>query len=224
MREIAFDTETTGLDPAQGHRIVEIGCVEMVDKIRTGETFHVYINPQRDVPEEASRIHGLTTEKLADKPIFSQIVEEFLAFIGESTLVAHNASFDMKFIDAELKNHGYKAIGMSRAVDTLALTRRAFPGAPASLDALCRRFAIDSSARTYHGALLDAELLADVYLELCGGRQASIVLEDAADESETNILQQPVTIPYRQFPPSVEELEANQVFVSTIKNSLWNAG
>lgn len=223
MREIVFDTETTGLDPAQGHRIVEIGCVELVDKIRTGEVFHAYINPDRDVPEEASRIHGLTQEFLKDKPIFAEVVEGFSTFVGGSMLVAHNAAFDMKFIDSELKRHGYPAYTMQRAIDTLALCKTKFPGAPASLDALCRRFGVDLTARTHHGALLDAELLADVYLELCGGRQASILLETKKEIAiQTTTIKQ-VDIPHRQFKPSEAELAAHEAFIKTMKNSLWES-
>src|SRR5690606_23486385 len=167
IREIVLDTETTGFEPSEGHRLVEIGCVELVNHLPTGRTFHEYFNPGRDVPADAVRIHGLTTEFLQDKPLFTEKVGDFLDFIGDATLVIHNAEFDMKFINAELKWAGFpKPLPMSRVVDTLLIARQKFPGQPANLDALCRRFKIDNSSRTFHGALLDSELLAEVYLEL----------------------------------------------------------
>lgn len=171
MREIVLDTETTGLDPETGDRIVEIGAVELLNHVPTGRTFHQYINPQRAMPAEAFAVHGLGDDFLADKPVFAQIAEAFLTFIGDARLVIHNATFDMRFINAELGWLSLPPIPGDRAVDTLAIARRRFPGAPASLDALCRRFGIDNSSRTLHGALLDSEILAEVYLELIGGRQ-----------------------------------------------------
>jgi DNA polymerase-3 subunit epsilon len=177
MREIVIDTETTGLDPTNGHRIVEIGCVELFNAIPTGQTFHTYLDPERDMPDEAFRVHGLSAEFLASKPKFAEIVERFLAFLGEAALIAHNAEFDMRFINAELAAQGYVAIGFERVVDTLALARRRHPGVPNSLDALCQRYGIDASRRSKHGALLDAEILAEVYAELTGGRQASFALQ-----------------------------------------------
>jgi DNA polymerase-3 subunit epsilon len=179
MREIILDTETTGLDPLRGDRLVEIGGIELINHFPTGRTYHVYINPERDMPEEAFRVHGLSAEFLADKPRFADLVAEFWSFIADATLVIHNASFDMGFINAELKRAGRQNFPMDRVVDTLAMARRRFPGSPASLDALCSRFGIDNSRRTRHGALLDAELLADVYIELIGGRQASFGLAEA---------------------------------------------
>ena len=176
MREIVLDTETTGLDPETGDRIVEIGAVELIGHMPTGRTYHQYINPERSMPEAAFKVHGLGDEFLADKPVFARIVDEFLEFIGDATMVIHNASFDMKFINAELNLVGKQKLPMSQALDTLAIARRKFPGSPASLDALCRRFGIDNSARTLHGALLDSEILADVYLELIGGRQPDFAL------------------------------------------------
>jgi DNA polymerase-3 subunit epsilon len=176
MREIVLDTETTGLDPNSGHRIVEIGCVELHNRVPTGETFWEYINPERDMPTEAFEVHGLSEAFLADKPIFQKIATRFLEFVGEAPLVIHNASFDMKFLNAELKACGLAPIPMSQAVDTVQIARKRFPGAQASLDALCRRFSIDNAKRTKHGALLDSELLAEVYLELMGGRQAGLEL------------------------------------------------
>ncbi|QCK85290.1 DNA polymerase III subunit epsilon [Phreatobacter aquaticus] len=184
MREIILDTETTGLDPLRGDRLVEIGCIELVNHFPSGQTYHVQINPERDMPEEAFRVHGLSGEMLATKPVFERVVEEFLAFIGDARLVIHNASFDMGFINAELKRSGREPIPMDRVVDTLAMARRRFPAASNSLDALCNRFGIDKSKRTVHGALVDAELLADIYIELIGGRQASFGLSDARRASQ----------------------------------------
>lgn len=176
MRELVLDTETTGLDPFDGHRIVEIGAVELVGHMPTGRTYHQYINPKRDMPQEAFDVHGISAEFLADKPVFADIAGDFVAFCGDAKLVIHNASFDMKFINAELGWLNLPAIPMAQALDTLAIARKRFPGSPASLDALCRRFGIDNSSREKHGALLDSEILADVYLELIGGRQPDLVL------------------------------------------------
>ena len=175
MREIILDTETTGLSPAEGHRLVEIGCLEIVNQIATGAVYHVLINPERDVPEDAYRVHGHSTAFLADKPVFAQVAPDFLTFIGEDRLVIHNAEFDMRFINAELAKIGGDAIPASRVVDTLALARRKHPGSPNSLDALCDRYRIDRSRRVKHGALLDAEILVEVYGELLGGRQRSLM-------------------------------------------------
>jgi DNA polymerase-3 subunit epsilon len=176
MREIVLDTETTGLDPDTGDRLVEIGAIELLNHMPTGRTFHAYINPQRQVPLDAVNVHGLTTEFLADKPLFTAIAAEFAAFIEDARLVIHNAAFDMKFLNAELGWAGLPAVPWARAVDTLDLARRRFPGAQNTLDALCRRFGVDNSAREKHGALLDSELLAEVYLELIGGRQPDLTL------------------------------------------------
>lgn len=171
MREIVWDTETTGFDPEGGDRIVEIGAVELIGHMATGKTFHQYINPERSMPQEAFEVHGLGDDFLRDKPKFAQIGRDFLAFVGDAKLIAHNASFDMKFINAELKWMGLPPIPMEQSLDTLVIARKRFPGSPASLDALCRRFNINNEARTLHGALLDSEILAEVYLELIGGRQ-----------------------------------------------------
>jgi DNA polymerase-3 subunit epsilon len=171
MREIVLDTETTGFDPFSGDRIVEIGAVELWNHLPTGVTFHEYINPERDMPEEAFAVHGLSEEFLRDKPVFSKVGQKFLDFVQDSKMVIHNASFDMKFLNAELGWLNLRQLPMDQAIDTLDIARKRFPGSPASLDALCRRFGIDNSARTLHGALLDSEILADVYLELIGGRQ-----------------------------------------------------
>lgn len=182
MREIVLDTETTGLDPAQGHRLVELGCVELINRIPTGAIFHVYLNPEREVPAEAAAIHGLTTEFLKDKPRFAEVVDEFLAFIGEEApLVIHNASFDHGFLCAELKRVERVLIARERLIDTLMLARRKHPAGPNRLDDLCARYAIDNSRRTKHGALLDAEILAEVYVELIGARQAMLGLAERGE-------------------------------------------
>lgn len=180
MREVVFDTETTGLDPATGHRVVEIGCVELLNGIPTGKIFHKYLDPQRDMPEEAFNVHGLSAEFLAGKPLFAAIVDELVAFLADAKLVAHNAEFDFRFLSAELVALGRPPLDPGLMVDTLALARRRHPGAPASLDALCSRYGIDISRRTKHGALLDSEILAEVYAELTGGRQTTLVFAGPA--------------------------------------------
>ncbi len=223
-REIVLDTETTGLDPFSGHRIVEIGCVELVDGLRTGASFHTYLNPERDMPPEAFRVHGLSSEFLSGQPVFSQKVDEFLEFIADSTLVIHNAAFDMKFINFELEKHGFSAVAMERAVDTVLIARKKFPGSPASLDALCKRFNIDLSGRTKHGALLDAELLAEVYLDLCGGRQSMFALDAASKQiaSESNKVAIAKTyMEARIFTVSEQEEEAHKAMLSKLKSPLW---
>ena len=186
MREIVLDTETTGFEPSEGDRIVEIGAVELIGHVPTGRTYHQYINPQRSMPKEAFEVHGLGDEFLADKPVFKDIAQEFVDFIGDATLVIHNAAFDMKFLNAELGWVDRPLLPMDQACDTLAIARRKFPGSPASLDALCRRFGIDNSSRTLHGALLDSEILAEVYLELIGGRQPDFALGNTS----TNVSEQ----------------------------------
>lgn len=185
MREIVLDTETTGLDPftTPRHRIVEIGAVELWNQVPTGRTYHQYINPERDMPPEAFAVHGIGTEFLSDKPTFERIADDFLAFIGDAKLVIHNAEFDMRFLNAELTWASLPALPADRAIDTLRMARRRFPGSPASLDALCRRFGIDTSAREKHGGLLDAGILADVYLELTGGKQPDFALQTAQDSA-----------------------------------------
>ncbi len=180
MREIALDTETTGIDPADGHRIVEIAAIELLNLLPTGRVYHQYINPERPMPREAENIHGLGDDVLRDKPVFARIAPAFLDFIGDARLVIHNAAFDMRMLNAELKRLDRPALAMSRALDTLEIARKRFPGAQASLDALCRRFGVDNSGREKHGALLDTELLAEVYLELMGGRQQALVLDAAS--------------------------------------------
>jgi len=185
MREIVLDTETTGFEPEQGDRIVEIGAVELLNHVPTGKTYHQYINPERAMPQGAFEVHGLGDEFLRDKPVFADIAQAFLDFIGTDTLIIHNASFDMKFLNAELTWLKRVKLPMTQAVDTLAIARQKFPGSPASLDALCRRFNIDNSSRTLHGALLDSEILAEVYLELIGGRQPDLVLGASQDRVKT---------------------------------------
>ena len=187
MREIVLDTETTGLDPEQGDRIVEIGAVELVNHMPTGATYHQYINPQRSMPQEAFAVHGLGDEFLRDKPVFTNIASDFVAFIGQSRLVIHNAAFDMKFLNAELRWADRPQIPRDQALDTLAIARKRFPGSPVSLDALCRRFNINNTARTLHGALLDSEILAEVYLELVGGRQPDLTLASREDTAHPSV-------------------------------------
>lgn len=226
MREIVLDTETTGMDPLDGHRIVEIGCVELENHLPTGRTYHQYINPERDVPAEVVAVHGLTTERLASEPSFGEIVGDFLDFIGEdSRLVIHNAEFDMKFINAEIGKFGFPAVSPKRILDTVALARRKFPGSPANLDALCRRFNIDNSNRTLHGALLDSELLAEVYLELLGGRQKGLDIEQKESKSSSKI--KVTARQYREpriFPVPELELEAYKDLKNTLQstNSLFS--
>lgn len=222
MREIVFDTETTGLDPAQGDRVVEIGCVELVNMIPTGRTYHTYLNPERDMPAEAQAVHGLSEEFLRAHPTFAEVVDDFLAFIADARLVAHNAEFDMKFINAELARLGFPAIPSLHVVDTLAITRRKFPGAPATLDALCKRFNIDNAARTLHGALLDAQLLAEVYLELMGGRQVGLALVGESSVGVAAVARAARQFrPPRPHAPSAEELAAHTAFVEKLPNALW---
>lgn len=225
MREIILDTETTGLNPAEGHRLVEIGCVELVNQIPTGATYHALINPERDVPDDAFRIHGHSTAFLSDKPVFAAIVADFLGFIGEDRLVIHNAEFDMRFINSELTRAGRSAIAPARVLDTLALARRKHPGAPASLDALCDRYRIDRSRRIRHGALLDAEILAEVYGELLGGRQRSLVFAGAerAGPSRRAVAAEPQARPTPLAPLlSQAERVAHEVHVAALgAGALW---
>lgn len=223
MREIVLDTETTGLDPLTGDRIVEIGCVELLNRIPTGTSYHAYVNPERDMPEGAFRVHGLSAQFLSDKPKFAEVADEFLAFIGEDALVIHNASFDVGFLDAELGKIGRPPIGRDRVVDTLTLARRRNPGGQASLDALCARYGIDNSKRTKHGALLDSEILAEVYLELLGGRQASLGLSHLAGRAEAargkKAAQRPTPLPPRL---TEAEIAAHLAFVATLGSTpVW---
>jgi DNA polymerase-3 subunit epsilon len=220
MREIVFDTETTGLDHNKGDRVVEIGCVELENLIPSGQVFHVYINPERDMPADAERIHGLSSEFLADKPVFADIAEDFIRFIGDdSRLVAHNATFDFNFINAELKRLGRPPLVQERIVDTLALARRRNPGGRNSLDDLCSRYGIDNSRRTKHGALLDSEILAEVYAELLGGRQASLSLsEDLGAAAFMLGERKPARQRPQPLPPrlSEDDLAAHAAFIATL--------
>ena len=227
MREIIFDTETTGLDPQGGDRLVEIGCVEMVNRVETGRTFHAYFNPERSMPAAAEAVHGLSEAFLSDKPRFAERADEFLAFIADSPMVAHNAGFDFGFINMELRGCGREPVAMERMVDTVAMARMRHPGAKNSLDALCTRYGIDRSHRTKHGALLDAELLAQVYVELTGGRQIGLgLVEEASVEITATITLAPRERPYREPRPhaaSVAELAAHAEFIKTLKSPLWEA-
>lgn len=226
MREIIFDTETTGLDPKTGDRLVEIGCIEMVNRVLTGRTFHAYFNPDRDMPAAAEAVHGLSSAFLADKPRFHEFAGEILEFLGDSMLVAHNAGFDFGFLNAELEICGLEPVCRSRMIDTVALARVRHPGAKLSLDALCTRYGIDRSHRTRHGALLDAELLAQVYVELTGGRQ--IGLELAADQQDALVATVATIVRERSFRParphaaSDAELAAHASFLESVKSPLWN--
>ncbi len=229
MREIVLDTETTGLDPDRGDRIVEIGCLELINHVPTGHTLHHYINPERDMPQGAFEVHGLSTEFLSGYPVFAAVADEIVEFLGDAVLVIHNAAFDMKFINAELRRLGRSEIPMSQALDTVQLARRKYPGAQVSLDALCRRFEIDNGHRTLHGALLDADLLAAVYLELIGGRQPDLALAAEAAPEPTAIqrAEERAARPYRQprpHAPSAEELAAHRAFLESIRNPIWLAG
>lgn len=224
MREIVFDTETTGLDALQGDRVVEIGCVELVNRFPTGKTFHVYINPERDMPEGAFRVHGLSSEFLKDKPVFADIADDFLTFVGDATLVAHNAAFDLGFINAELDRLEMPALPRERLLDTLLLARRKHPNGPNKLDDLCGRYGIDNSRRTKHGALLDAEILADVYLEMIGARQAQLGLGQADAAGTGAGYRAVVAVRTVALAPRLSEAErsAHRAFVAKLgENALW---
>lgn len=227
MREIVLDTETTGFEPEDGDRIVEIGAVELFNHVPTGRTYHQYINPQRSMPQEAYEVHGLGDEFLSDKPLFAAISDAFLDFVGDAKLIIHNAAFDMKFLNAELRWVGKPLLPADQAIDTLAIARRRFPGSPASLDALCRRFGIDNSSRTLHGALLDSEILAEVYLELIGGRQPDFGLSATGQKEEgpsaSDIQWRPGPRP-QPLPERLtnEEKAAHAAFVSKLEDGgLW---
>jgi DNA polymerase-3 subunit epsilon len=226
MREIVLDTETTGLDPFQGHRLVEIGCIELLNRIPTGQTFHRYLNPERDMPEEAFAVHGLTDGFLKDKPLFAEVADELVAFLGEAPLVIHNAGFDVGFLNAELERVGRPLIARERMIDTLIIARRKHPGGSNRLDDLCARYAIDNSRRTKHGALLDAELLAEVYIDLIGARQSQLTL--AAESRDTRaggpgeMLRRQRAVP---LAPRVSEADraAHRDFVATLGDKpIWN--
>ncbi len=222
MREIVLDTETTGLDPKDGHRIVEIGCLELVDRVWTGATYHQYINPERMMDEGAFKVHGISDEMLQDKPVFADIAEDFIRFIGDDPLVIHNAAFDMKFLNWELKAAGRKVLPMDQAIDTLAIARKKFPGSPASLDALCRRFDVDTSSRNLHGALIDSRLLADVYYHLVSATQAGLTFGGSGSGSEGGSIRRIAREP-RPHPalPAAEE-EAHRAFLdAAVKEPIW---
>lgn len=221
MREIVVDTETTGLDPAAGHRIVEVACVELVNHMPTGRHFHSYVCPDRDMPEEAFRIHGLSAEFLADHPVFEKIAAELIEFLGDSMLVIHNAEFDMRFLNAELALLGRPALPVGRATDTVALARKRFPGAQVNLDALCRRFEIDLSEREQHGALVDARLLAAVYLELLGGRQPDLGLAANAGARAGAALVERQIRAARAHAPSAAEIAAHAALVEALEDPIW---
>lgn len=227
MREIVFDTETTGLSPLNGDRLVEIGCVELVNRVETGRTFHAYFNPCRPMPSEAEAVHGLSDAFLADKPNFHELCEELLDFIGDSPLIAHNATFDFGFLNHELGLCSRPLICMTRMIDTLALARAKHPGAKHSLDALCTRFGVDRSLRIKHGALIDAQHLAQVYVELTGGRQIGLTLAAektlvASSTAQAVAAARPLKVrPPRSFTPSAEELERHAAFLSTIADPIW---
>ena len=233
MREIALDTETTGINPQDGHRIIEIGALELMHHLPTGRKLHLYINPEREIDDGATAVHGITLDFLADKPIFADIVDEFLTFIGLDQLVIHNAAFDMAFINAELARLERPLLSMGQAIDTLSIARKKFPGAQANLDVLCRRFDIDNSHRDFHGALVDADLLASVYIELLGGRQPGLLL-DADQDSNSKTLQDEIVEdpcfhidaknirPIRAHAPTDEELAAHAEFVACLKDPVWD--
>ena len=222
MREIVLDTETTGFDPQQGHRVVEIGCIELFNHVPTGKTFHKYCNPERDMPAEAFAVHGLGEDFLRGQPLFADIVEGLVEFLGdEAPIIAHNAEFDMRFVNFELGKCGLAKLPMTRAIDTVMMARTKFPGAPASLDALCKRFNIDNGSRTLHGALLDAQLLAEVYLELIGGRQAGLMLgENAAEEAALAAIEIVHRVA-RAHAASEAELAAHAEFLKKVSNPIW---
>ena len=226
MREIVLDTETTGLDPFQGHRLVEVGCVELFNRIPTGTTFHRYVNPERDMPAEAFAVHGLSAEFLKDKPCFAEVAEELIAFIGDAPLIIHNAAFDLAFLNAELERCGKMLVARERLVDTLLLARRKHPAGPNSLDHLCARYAIDNTRRTKHGALLDAEILAEVYIELIGARQAQLGLAETTIIAVTTRAAEAI-IRVRTTPLlprlSDDELAAHRAFVASLgEKAIWN--
>ena len=234
MREIALDTETTGISPRDGHRIIEIGALELMHHLPTGRKLHLYINPEREIDDGAVAVHGITSDFLADKPVFADIVDEFLGFVGDDPMVIHNASFDMGFLNAELKRLDRPVLPMTQSIDTLIMARKKFPGAQANLDALCRRFGIDNSHRDLHGALVDADLLAAVYIELLGGRQPGLSLDSdnqtqAGDQGASNSIYSDPSFhldakklrPIRAHAPTAEELKAHAKFLKELKNPIW---
>jgi DNA polymerase-3 subunit epsilon len=225
MREIVIDTETTGLDPYQGHRLLEIGCIELVNRIPSGQVFHRYINPERDIPAEVVAIHGIDNERVKNERVFAEIVDELIEFLGDAHLIAHNAMFDLGFINAEMERCGKPLVGRERLIDTLLLARRKYPGGSNRLDDLCLRYRIDNSRRTKHGALLDAELLAEVYVELIDARQASLVLVEAGDTSELRQGTVATRLRPEPLPPrlTAAERETHRAFVNSLGGeTIWN--
>ena len=226
MREIVLDTETTGLKPEEGHRIIEIGALEMINHVPTGKTLHLYINPERDIEADAIAIHGITNERVANEPVFADIADQFLEFIGDAKMVIHNARFDMGFINAELERLGRPPLPLDQAIDTLDMARRRFPGGQASLDALCRKFNIDNSHRELHGAMIDTDLLAYVYIELIGVKQPGLSLAGPDQQPAPTATTTAETVKTQREPrphaPQPHELEAHKAFVATLKEPLWD--
>lgn len=224
-RSVLFDTETTGLDPRKGDRVIEVACLELVNDLPTGEHFHRLVHPERDIPEDATRIHGITLEALAGKPIFAKIADDLIAFLGDGPLVAHNAPFDFAFLDAEFARIGRPALAPERMVDTLVLAKTRFPGMPNSLDALCRRFGVDLSERGTHNALLDCRLLAEVYVELTGGRQRGLSLAEESGQNSLPVVSYAAVGKHtpRPIAPTEAERAAHTAFVGKIKDALWKA-
>ena len=234
MREIVLDTETTGISPAEGHRIIEIGALELVNHTPTGKQLHLYINPEREIEAGAFAVHGISGEFLQDKPVFADIADEFLAFVGDDKMVIHNASFDVGFLNAELARLEKPIFPMNQAIDTLTMARKKFPGAQANLNALCRRFAIDNGHRDLHGAMIDADLLAEVYIELIGGRQPDLSLDPVALAANSNnnsdetveaggfVIHRDEAIPARPHEATTEEKAAHDAFLTVIDNPIWN--
>ncbi len=223
MREIVLDTETTGLKANDGDRLVEIGCVELDNHVATGKQYRVYINPERDMPDEAFRVHGLSEEYLADKPVFADVIDGFLEFIKDSTLIIHNAGFDIGFLNAELSNIGKPLILMERTIDTVKIARQKFPGAQVNLNALCSRFQIDNTNRTLHGALLDAQLLSEVYLELVGGRQPGLELAAEKVKTKLETIESTTQRPARAHAPTSDEAATHEEFLGQLTDPIWRA-
>jgi DNA polymerase-3 subunit epsilon len=226
VREIVLDTETTGLEPAYGHRIVEIGAIELINKVETGKKFHHYINPQRDMPKDAYAVHGISEKFLQDKPKFEEVVDDFLNFIDNATLVIHNAIFDIKFLNHELGRLKKPSIDFNSAIDTLVIARKLFPGSRVSLDALCRRFKVDNSSRKFHGALLDAKLLAEIYIEMLGGRQESFIFSGGPKNKENNEIISTAaylsTIKSKVVYPDENEIKNHKILIKKIQNPKWS--
>ena len=221
MRQIVLDTETTGLDPSDGHRVVEIACIELVNRVPSGRHYQTYINPERDMPDEAFRVHGLSTEFLSAQPLFSEVADAFVQFLGDGALIIHNAEFDLKFLNAEMALLEKSGLNDFKVIDTVRLAREKFPGAPASLDALCRRFGVDNSKRQVHGALLDAELLAEVYLELMGGREPALGLAGDGPRQEEKVTAARTIRSPRPHGASETERATHKAFVAGLKNPIW---